>query len=76
MDELDRRLREGGLREVILATPPTAEGEATASYLATFLSGRVPQVSRIAFGMPVGADFQYVDAQTLGRSFTGRKEFR
>ena len=75
MEELDRRLAGGALKEVILATPPTAEGEATASYLATHLSGRVARVSRIAFGMPVGADFQYVDTQTLGRSLTGRKEF-
>ncbi len=75
MAELERRLEEGGLREVILATPPTAEGEATASYLATALSGRVPRVTRIGFGMPVGADFQYVDAQTLSRALSGRRDF-
>lgn len=75
MAELDRRLEEGELREVILATPPTAEGEATASYLATALSGRVARVTRIGFGLPVGADFQYVDAQTLSRALSGRRDF-
>lgn len=75
MDELESRLAEGVLREVILATPPTAEGEATASYLATALAGRVARVTRIGFGLPVGADFQYVDAQTLSRALSGRRDF-
>ncbi len=73
--ELEHRLAASAVREVILATPPTAEGEATAAYLATFLSGRAARVTRIAFGLPVGADFQYVDPQTLGRSLSGRKDF-
>lgn len=73
--ELARRVERGGLREVILATPPTAEGEATASYLAATLAGRGLRLTRIASGMPVGADFQYVDAQTLGRALSGRKDF-
>lgn len=76
LEALEARLASGTLREVILATPPTAEGEATASYLASLLEGRALRVSRIAFGMPVGADFQFVDAQTLGRSLSGRKDFR
>lgn len=75
LEALQSRLEGGALREVILATPPTAEGEATASYLASLAGGRGGRVSRIAFGMPVGADFQFVDAQTLGRSLSGRKEF-
>lgn len=75
IESLESRLDGGTLREVILATPPTAEGEATASYLASLAGGRGIRVSRIAFGMPVGADFQFVDAQTLGRSLSGRKDF-
>ena len=75
LESLESRLDGGTLREVILATPPTAEGEATASYLASLTGGRGIRVSRIAFGMPVGADFQFVDAQTLGRSLSGRKDF-
>lgn len=75
MDILEARLESGTIREVILATPPTAEGEATASFMAAAIGGRRTRVSRIAFGMPVGADFQFVDAQTLGRSLSGRKEF-
>ena len=75
MDALEARLGSGTVREVILATPPTAEGEATASYLASTIGGRGARVSRIAFGMPVGADFQFVDTQTLGRSMSGRKDF-
>lgn len=75
MEELERRLAASPTREVVLATPPTAEGEATAAYLATFLAGRAARVTRIAFGLPVGADFQYVDAQTLGRALSGRMDF-
>jgi recombination protein RecR len=75
LEALETRLEKSQLREVILATPPTAEGEATASYLATLVGGRGARVSRIAFGMPVGADFQFVDAQTLGRSLSGRRNF-
>lgn len=75
LDALEARLQTGNLREVILATPPTAEGEATASYLASFLEGRGPKVTRIGFGLPVGADLQYADAQTLSRSLTGRRDY-
>ena len=75
VEVLEARVARGQLREAILATPPTAEGEATASYLANMLSGKGLRITRIAFGMPVGADFQFVDAQTLGRSLSGRKDF-
>lgn len=75
MEALEARVAEGHLREAILATPPTAEGEATASYLANLLKDKGVRITRIAFGMPVGADFQFVDAQTLGRSLSGRKDF-
>jgi recombination protein RecR len=74
LPELSRRVERGLLREMILATPPTAEGEATASYLAATFAGRGFRITRIASGLPVGADFQYVDAQTLGRALAGRKD--
>ena len=62
-----------GVTEVVLATNPNVEGEATALYLARLLKGRVPLVSRLAFGMPVGGDIEYTDEVTLGRSFAGRR---
>lgn len=72
---LEKRLEKNGVEELILATPPTSEGEATASFLASRFSAIVPRVSRIAYGMPVGADFQYVDTKTLSRALSGRRNF-
>lgn len=63
-----------GVEEVVLATNPNVEGEATALYLARRLAGRVPRVTRLAFGMPVGGDIEYTDEVTLGRSLAGRRE--
>jgi recombination protein RecR len=63
-----------GVEEVILATNPNVEGEATALYLARLLRGRVPRITRLAFGMPVGGDIEYTDEVTLGRSLAGRRE--
>jgi len=60
--------------EVIVATNPNVEGEATALYLARLLKGRVERVSRLAFGMPVGGDIEYTDEVTLGRSLAGRRD--
>ena len=62
------------VREVILATNPNVEGEATALYLARLLKQRGLTVTRLAFGMPVGGDIEYTDEVTLGRSFAGRRE--
>ena len=62
------------LEEVILATNPTLEGEATAMYLAERLEGDVGVVSRIARGLPVGGDLEYADEVTLGRALAGRRE--
>ncbi len=59
---------------MIVATNPNVEGEATALYLARLLKGRVPRVSRLAFGMPVGGDIEYTDEVTLGRSLAGRRD--
>ena len=65
---------EGGVEEVVLATNPSVEGEATALYLARLLRGRVPHLTRLAFGLPVGGDIEYADEVTLGRSLAGRRE--
>lgn len=63
-----------GVGEVVLATNPNVEGEATALYLARRLKPRGIKVTRLAFGMPVGGDIEYTDEVTLARSLTGRRE--
>jgi recombination protein RecR len=63
-----------GIAEVVLATNPNVEGEATALYLARLLKSRGLTVTRLAFGMPVGGDIEYTDEVTLGRSLLGRRE--
>jgi len=63
-----------GVVEVVLATNPNVEGEATALYLARLLKPRGVRVTRLAFGMPVGGDIEYTDEVTLGRSLAGRRE--
>jgi recombination protein RecR len=68
------RLRDGAVREVILATNPTAEGEATALYLARLIKPLGLRVTRIAHGIPVGGDLEYVDVVTVGRALEGRRE--
>jgi recombination protein RecR len=72
--ELVRRVGEEGVREVILATNPNIEGEATAMYLAKLLKPLGLRVTRIASGLPVGGDLEYADEVTLGRAFEGRRE--
>ena len=71
--ELVERVAAGGVSEVILATNPNLEGEATAMYLADLIGRHVPVVSRIARGLPVGGDLEYADEVTLGRAFEGRR---
>lgn len=63
-----------GVLEVIVATNPNVEGEATALYLARLLKARGVRTTRLAFGMPVGGDIEYTDEVTLGRSLAGRRE--
>jgi recombination protein RecR len=63
-----------GVAEVVLATNPNVEGEATALYLARLLKPRGVLTTRLAFGMPVGGDIEYTDEVTLGRSLAGRRE--
>jgi len=71
--ELMTRLADGHVTEVILATDPNIEGEATATYLARMLRGMGIPVSRLASGLPVGGDLEYADEITLGRAFEGRR---
>ncbi len=68
------RLRRDGTKEVIVATNPNVEGEATALYLAKVIKPLGIQVSRIAHGIPMGGDVEYTDAVTLGRAIEGRRE--
>jgi recombination protein RecR len=74
LDRVDESAAEGHrVEEVIIATNPTLEGEATAMYLGERLEGRVGSVTRIARGLPVGGDLEYADDVTLIRSFQGRR---
>lgn len=69
-----QRLESGEVQEVIIATDPNLEGDATASYLSRLLSTLGMGVSRLASGLPVGGDLEYADEVTLGRAFTGRRQ--
>ena len=71
--ELCLRLADGTVTEVILATDPNLEGEATATYLSRLLLPLGVRVSRLASGLPVGGDLEYADEVTLGRAFEGRR---
>jgi recombination protein RecR len=76
LDRAARRNADGEpYREVVLATNPTLEGEATAMYLAERLAGDVGSITRIARGLPVGGDLEYADEVTLVRALQGRREF-
>ena len=71
--ELLTRLADGSVKEVILATDPNLEGEATATYLTRFLGDLGLRITRLASGLPVGGDLEYADEVTLGRAFEGRR---
>jgi len=74
MRGLIARIGEGGVEEVILATNPTVEGEATALYLARLIKPLGPRATRIAMGVPVGSDLDYTDEFTMSKSLEGRRE--
>ncbi|VAX26870.1 Recombination protein RecR [hydrothermal vent metagenome] len=74
IDNLIERLEKGGIKEVIIATNPTIEGEATAIYLTRLIQPLGITVSRIAFGIPVGIDIEYADEVSLVKSLQGRRE--
>ena len=71
--ELEERVDAGGVSEIVLATNPTMTGEATASFIADRLRGKV-RTTRLASGLPVGGDLEYADEVTLGRALAGRQE--
>jgi recombination protein RecR len=73
--ELIRRLDEEQVKEVILATNPSSEGEATAHYLLQLLKDKPLRISRIAYGIPMGGDLKYTDRITLERALRGRQNF-
>ena len=71
--ELLSRLSDDKIEEIIIATDPNLEGEATATYLARMLKTIGIKVTRLASGLPVGGDLEYADEVTLGRAFEGRR---
>ena len=71
---LETRVRDGQVREVVLATNPSIEGEATATFLYQLLAGRGLTVTRLARGLPMGGDLEYVDGVTLSHAFESRRE--
>ncbi len=71
---LEKLLDEGGVKEVVLATNPTAEGEATAHYIGELVRARGIKATRIAYGVPVGGELEYTDRSTLARALAGRRE--
>ncbi len=73
--ELEKRVEESAVSELILSTNSTLEGEATAHFLVDLFKDKVEKISRIARGMPVGADLEFADSNTLARAFEGRTDF-
>lgn len=75
MQQLFARVKELALEELILATNPTVEGEATAHFIAREVAGEVAAVSRIAHGVPLGGEIEYTDGGTLAHALQGRRHF-
>ena len=74
LEPLLARVRDGGVREVILATNPSMEGEVTATYIQQLLQGQGVRVTRLARGLPMGGDLEYVDGVTLAHALVARQE--
>ncbi|NNG16972.1 MAG: recombination protein RecR [Gemmatimonadales bacterium] len=74
LEPLVRRVQGGGVREVILATNPSMEGEATATYIQQLLTGERVKVTRLARGLPMGGDLEYIDGVTLSHALLAREE--
>ena len=74
MDQLSDRIAHLGITELILATNPTVEGEATAHYIAQLVSGKVSKVTRIAHGVPLGGEIEYTDGGTLAHALLDRRD--
>ena len=75
IEQLLQRVRQGGVLELILATNPNVEGEATAVYLSRILAGENLQITRLAQGLPAGGDLEFTDDLTLLKAFEGRRDF-
>ena len=75
IQELQDRVSQGGITEVILALDPNVQGEATSTYIARTLADSGVEGTRLASGLPVGGDLDYADEMTLGRAFAGRRTF-
>ncbi|MGB1110414.1 MAG: recombination mediator RecR [Gammaproteobacteria bacterium] len=75
LDLLDERLAEGTVEEVIIATNPTVEGEATAHYIAEMARANGLKASRIAHGVPLGGELEYIDGETLSHALAGRRDY-
>jgi recombination protein RecR len=76
IEDLVRRVRETGAQEVILATNPNMQGDATATYIARVLAPSAVRVTRPARGLPMGGDLEFADEQTLRQALDGRREYR
>jgi recombination protein RecR len=74
LDRLVQRVRDGGVREVILATNPSMEGEVTATYIQQLLAGMDVRVTRLARGLPMGGDLEYIDGVTLAHALVARQD--
>jgi recombination protein RecR len=74
LDQLETLLQNSGIQEVILATNPTVEGEATAHYIGDLVRSYHKRPTRIAHGVPIGGELEYVDVGTLSHAFSGRRE--
>jgi recombination protein RecR len=74
LDRLVQRVKDGGVREVILATNPSMEGEVTATYIQQLLVGMDVRVTRLARGLPMGGDLEYVDGVTLAHALVARQD--
>ena len=75
LDKLEERLTEGEVQELILATNPTVEGEVTAHYISEIAEKHQVKTTRIAHGVPVGGELDYVDSSTLSHAFDGRRDY-
>ena len=74
IDSLEKRIKENNVKEVIIATNPTTEGETTALYLAKILENKDVNLTRLAYGLPMGGHLEYADSLTLSKALEGRKK--
>lgn len=74
LDKLEARMKQGGIQEIILATNPTVEGETTAHYISQMAEEYAIQSSRLAHGIPLGGELEYIDGGTLAHAFSGRQK--